>query len=126
MSYEELPVFRDVYELNLKLCDMTQNFRRDYKYTLGEDMRRDCLKMLRGIYKVNRARDKVLYFDEFLDDFELLRMEVRICGDLKQLSVSQQANIMEMMDRIGKQIRGWRNSSLVARVSSVTADESEQ
>ena len=126
MSYEELPVFRDVYELNLKLCDMTQNVRRDYKYTLGEDMRRDCLKMLRGIYKVNRARDKVLYFDEFLDDFELLRMEVRICGDLKQLSVSQQANIMEMMDRIGKQIRGWRNSSLVARVSSVTADESEQ
>ena len=126
MSYEELPVFRDVYELNLKLCDMTQNFRRDYKYTLGEDMRRDCLKMLRGIYKVNRARDKVLYFDEFLDDFELLRMEVRICGDLKQLSVSQQANIMEMMNRIGKQIRGWRNSSLVARVSSVTADESEQ
>ena len=126
MSYEELPVFRDVYELNLKLCDMTQNFRRDYKYTLGEDMRRDCLKMLRGIYKVNRARDKVLYFDEFLDDFELLRMEVRICRDLKQLSVSQQANIMEMMDRIGKQIRGWRNSSLVARVSSVTADESEQ
>ena len=126
MSYEELPVFRDVYELNLKLCDMTQNFRRDYKYTLGEDMRRDCLKMLRGIYKVNRARDKVLYFDEFLDDFELLRMEVRICGDLKQLSVSQQANIMEMMDRIGKQIRGLRNSSLVARVSSVTADESEQ
>ncbi len=126
MSYEELPVFRDVYELNLKLCHMTQNFRRDYKYTLGEDMRRDCLKMLRGIYKVNRARDKVLYFDEFLDDFELLRMEVRICGDLKQLSVSQQASIMEMMDIIGRQIRGWRNSSLVARVSSVTADESEQ
>lgn len=126
MSYEELPVFRDVYELNLKLCHMTQNFRRDYKYTLGEDMRRDCLKMLRGIYKVNRARDKVLYFDEFLDDFELLRMEVRICGDLKQLSVSQQASIMEMMDIIGRQIRGWRNSSPVARVSSVTADESEQ
>jgi hypothetical protein len=112
--YQDLPVFRDVYRLTLRINVLTQGFTREFKYTLGEDMKRDCLGLLRSIYRVNRSRDKAPLLDAFLDDFELLKLEVRLCCDLKLLSLKQQAELIELMDTISKQITGWRNASLNA------------
>ena len=39
--YYDLPVFRDVYKLILKIFDYTKDFPKEYKYTLGQDMKRD-------------------------------------------------------------------------------------
>ena len=74
--YQDLPVFRDVYRLTLRVNVLTQGFTREFKYTLGQDMKRDCLELLRSIYRVNRSRDKAPLLDAFLDDFELLKLEV--------------------------------------------------
>ena len=112
--YQDLPVFRDVYQLTLRIHQLTQSFAREFKYTLGQDMKRDCLALLRSIYRVNRSRDKAPLLDVFLDDFELLKLEVRLCADLKLLSLKQQAELIELMDTIGKQITGWRNANLNA------------
>ena len=77
-------------------------------------MKRDCLGLLRSIYRVNRSRDKTPLLDAFLDDFELLKLGVRLCADLKLFSVKQQAELIELMDTIAKQITGWRNANLNA------------
>ncbi len=124
--YQDLPVFRDVYQLTLRIHQLTQSFAREFKYTMGQDMKRDCLALLRSIYRVNRSRDKAPLLDAFLDDFELLKLEVRLCCDLKLLSLKQQAELIELMDTIGKQITGWRNANLNACISLAIADESEQ
>jgi hypothetical protein len=42
------------------------------KYTLGQDMKRDAIRLLRNIYRANKAKDKLVYLETFLDDFELL------------------------------------------------------
>ncbi|MFT6808857.1 MAG: hypothetical protein ACJA01_002088 [Saprospiraceae bacterium] len=39
--YYDLPVFRDVYQLILKLFEYTKEFPKEYKCTLGQDMKRD-------------------------------------------------------------------------------------
>ena len=36
--YQELPVFRDVYRLTLRVHQLTQSFSREFKFTLGQDM----------------------------------------------------------------------------------------
>jgi hypothetical protein len=41
--YYDLPVFKDVYQLTLHLFELTRNFGREYKFTLGQDMKRDCI-----------------------------------------------------------------------------------
>ena len=46
----------------------------------------------------------------FLDDFELLKLEVRLCVDMKIITIKKQAEISLLVDGIGKQITGWRNS----------------
>ena len=46
-----------------------------------------------------------------LDDFELLKLEIRLCTDMKILSFKMQAELSVLMDSIGKQVTGWRNAS---------------
>ena len=51
--YQHLPVFADVYTLTHKVFLFTQDYPRDYKFTLGQDMKRDCLVLLRSMGTVN-------------------------------------------------------------------------
>lgn len=119
--YQDLPVFADVYALTQKIFTVTQDFPREYKFTLGSDMKRDALVLLRSIYRINKARDKVDHLEAFLDDFELLKLEIRLAADMKILSLKKQAQLAELSDKIGRQITGWRNASLKARVPAVMA-----
>ena len=52
--YQGLPVFADVYTLAQKVFLFTQDYPREYKFTLGQDMKRDCLVLLRSITAVNQ------------------------------------------------------------------------
>ena len=71
--YYDLPVYRDTYQLVLKVFAVTKDFPKDYKYTLGQDMKRDALQLVRSIYRANRATHKKEHLDTFLDEFELLK-----------------------------------------------------
>ena len=54
---------------------------------MGQDMKRDGLQLVRSIYRANKAKDKREYLETFLDDFELLKLEIRLCTDMKILSI---------------------------------------
>ena len=110
--YYELQVYRDVYQLILKVFECTKDFPREYKYTLGQDMKRDGLVLIRSIYRANKAKSKTEYLETFLDDFEILKIEIRLCVDMKILSIKKQAELAVLMKSIGKQVTGWRNAGL--------------
>lgn len=38
--YQDLPVFADIYALTHKVFFFTQDYPREYKFTLGQDMKR--------------------------------------------------------------------------------------
>jgi hypothetical protein len=111
--YYDLPVFKDVYKLILKIFTYTKDFPKEYKYTLGQDMKRDSIQLVRSIYRANKAKDKRAYLEAFLDDFEMVKLEIRLCVDMKILSIKKQAELSILMDTIGKQITGWRNASRI-------------
>lgn len=83
--YYDLKVFKDVYQLILKIFESTKDFPREYKYTFGQDMKRDAIVLVRSIYRANKAKSKTEYLEAFLDDFEILKLEARLCVDLKIL-----------------------------------------
>jgi hypothetical protein len=56
--YYDLPVFKDVYQLILKIFDYTNHFPREYKFTLGQDLKRDGINLVRSIYRANKALQK--------------------------------------------------------------------
>ena len=75
--YYSLPVYKQVYDLILKVFEVTKDFSKEYKYTLGQDMKRDALSLMRSIYRANKNEDKKMYLEQFLDEFELLKLEIR-------------------------------------------------
>ena len=111
--YYDLPVFKDVYQLILLVYEYTKDFPKEYKYTLGQDMKRDAMQLVRSIYRANKVKDKVVYLEAFLDDFELLKLEIRLSADMQILSLQKQVKLNAMMEGIGKQITGWRNANLI-------------
>jgi len=56
--YYDLPVFKDVYQLILKIFDYTKDFPREYKFTLGQDLKRDGINLVRSIYRANKSKEK--------------------------------------------------------------------
>ncbi len=52
--YSDLPVYKDVYQLILKIFDYTKDFPREYKFTLGQDLKHDGINLVRSIYRAFR------------------------------------------------------------------------
>ena len=115
--YAELPIYRDSYSLLLAIYQLTGKFSREYKYTLGQDMKRDALNLFRNLYQANRAKDKRQNLDDFLAEFELLKLEVRMCVDLRLLSLKKMAEISLLTDNIGKQINAWKQKAVRQNIS---------
>ena len=42
--YYDLPVYLDTYKLILKIFECTRDFSKEYKYSLGQDMKMDALQ----------------------------------------------------------------------------------
>ena len=107
----ELPIYREVYRLILLLFEYTSHFSREYKYTLGQDMKRDGIKLVRSIYRANRHKEKRQYLEEFLDNFEILKLEIRLCVDLRLINVKKQSEHSALLTSIGKQATAWKNAN---------------
>jgi hypothetical protein len=55
--YYDLPVFKDVYQPILKIFDYTNHFPREYKFTFGQDLKRDGINLVRSIYRANKSKE---------------------------------------------------------------------
>lgn len=45
-----------------------------------------------------------------MDHFEIVKFEVRLCADLKLITLKHRAELSLKLESIGKQITAWRNS----------------
>jgi len=106
--YDTLPVYKDVYALILMIYDVKKEFPRAYKYTLGQDMKRDGMQLVRSIYRANKYQEKVEHLHQFQDDFELLKLEIRLCNDLHLINTKRYSELIVLTEGIGRQVTGWR------------------
>lgn len=112
VMYSQLPIYRDSYLLLTEIYQATSKFPRDYKYTLGQDMKRDCLTLFRDLYGANvSVENRVRHLENFLTSFELLKIEMRLCVDLNVLSVKKLAQLSLLMDSVAKQAAAWRKKA---------------
>ena len=112
VNYQRLPLYHDVYVLLQEIYEVTNKFPRSYKYTLGQDMKRDTLNLFRNISIANISPDRRCEaLNDFLEAFELLKIEVRLCVDLNIMSVKKLAQLSLLMDNIASQAAAWRKST---------------
>ena len=112
VQYNQLPIYRYTYWLLTEIYQTTGKFPRDYKYTLGQDMKRDCLSLFQDLYMANfSVENRRHHLENFLKSFELLKVEIRLCVDFKVLSVKKLAQLSLVMDNIARQAAAWRKKS---------------
>ncbi|MBT8233140.1 MAG: hypothetical protein HKO66_10535 [Saprospiraceae bacterium] len=62
--YYDLPVFKELYQLILKIFEYTKDFPKEYKHTLGQDMKRDGIQLVRSIYRAKKSQNKKEYLEQ--------------------------------------------------------------
>jgi hypothetical protein len=108
--YYTLPVYKDTYKFIQLVFVVTSGFPREYKYSLGQDMKRDSMQLVRHIYRANTSKNKTDHLAAFIDDFELVKLQVRLSFDMRIIDYKKYASIAELMDSIGRQVAGWQRS----------------
>ena len=56
--FSDLPVYKATYDLLLAIFRFTKDFNKDYKYTVGESIKKETIELLTLIYRANVKRDK--------------------------------------------------------------------
>ena len=78
-TYDNLPVYKASYDLLVILFQFTKDFNREYKYTVGESIKKEILEMLTNIYRANGAIDeRAKYIQRARENIEAVRLFIRI------------------------------------------------
>jgi len=108
--YYELPVFKASYDLLLSIFHFTANFKREYKYTVGERLKNETLALIVLVYRANSSKEKVEVIQQAREQIELIRLLIRVLKDLKQISLQSFVRINEQIENVSKQLAGWQKS----------------
>jgi len=108
--YSELPVYKSTYDLLLGIFRFTKDFGKEYKYTVGESLKKETIELLTLIYRANVRRDKQEVLQEARERIEVIRLFIRLMKDMQQISVKQFVQINEAVENVSKQLSGWQKA----------------
>ena len=130
MTTTQLPVFRKMYDLNLMLIRLVNNFPKQYKYNVGDELIKTSLRLFKHLFAANREYDnkikRVEHLDNFLDDYDLLKVLIRLANEERMFSIKDAANLALLTENITKQINGWRNKSSKEYTEDTLVSEEEK
>jgi len=105
--YSSLPVYKEAYDLCLAIFKITDNFSRQYRYVLGEDLKNKAKDLIILIYKANRVSEKRLIIKNARESLESIRLLLRLVLDLKIISLSNFVNLSERLEQVSKHLSAW-------------------
>ncbi len=109
-------IYLDARQLLDTILDIVPNFPRAYKFTIGskmEDLAVDIIHEIAAAYINKDKAETAKHLTEFQAKFETLKLLIRIAGEREWIKGRGKfANLIELMDGIGKQSSAWKNTIL--------------
>ncbi|PXX49409.1 four helix bundle protein [Aquitalea magnusonii] len=109
--HTQLPIYKVTYDLLTLVTTLTKNMDRDFKRSLGDDLRKDCVSLVRLVYRANSTRNKAPHLEMLLENLQVIELTLRLSVDMRLISRGQYAAAIEQTDKIGKQAQGWKRKS---------------
>ncbi|NHR08379.1 four helix bundle protein [Chromobacterium haemolyticum] len=106
--HTQLPIYKVTYDLLALITKLTASMPRDFKRSLGDDLRKECVTLSILVYRANAARNKVPHLVELLEHLQVVELTLRLSVDMRLISHGQYAAAIELTDKVGKQAQGWR------------------
>lgn len=88
-NYTELNVYKATYSLLFELLSASKSFNRDFKYTLGENLKNEMIDAMMYIWRANSVYDKEGNIATAREKIEKCRLYIRLLFDLRQISLEQ-------------------------------------
>ena len=108
--HSDLPVYKATYDLLLGIFLFTKNFSKEYKYTVGESLKKETIDLLTLIFRANVKRDKYEVLQEARERIEVIRLFIRLMKDMQQISIQNFVQINDKVEMVSKQLTGWQKS----------------
>ncbi len=108
--YDELPVYKASYDLFLEIFRFVKDFEREYKYTIGESLKKETLDLVILIYKINGREEKDQVLSKSREKVETVRLIVRLTKDLHQVNTRKFILLNKRLENVSKQLTGWQKS----------------
>jgi len=108
--YSELPVYKASYDLLLEVFQFTKDFHKEYKYTVGESIKKETIALLTLIFRASSRQDKQTVIQEARERIEVIRLFIRLMNDMKQMSLKKFVHINQKVEEVSKQLTGWQKS----------------
>jgi len=109
-QYNELPVYKATYDLLLAIFQFTKEFSREYKYTVGESLKKETIELLTLIYRANTRHQKTDVLQIAREQIEVIRLLIRVMKDMKQINMAKFVKINQSVENVSKQLNGWQKS----------------
>jgi len=106
--YTNLPVYKASYDFLLSIFVLTKNFNRDFKYTIGENLKKETLEMIANIYRANSIFNKSDYIKSARENLEIIRLYLRLIKDLKQINTEKFIDLNQKIESVSKQLSAWQ------------------
>lgn len=107
-QYEVLPVYRDAYDLLLIVYSRLYKVPRDYKFTLVQDLKKDLIDILTGIFVANSSFDKVPVIKDMRKTLVGVKVKVRLLSDMKLIDPKLFALMVDKEESVSKQLASWQ------------------
>ena len=105
--YEHLPVFQNVYDLNLYFFKLTRGFPKDFKYGLAQEIKSLLTELLDQIIIANNSRKKSEELQKAIITIERIKIKVRLLHDLKIINLKSYKYFFKRLVEVTRQIERW-------------------
>ncbi|MCX6309139.1 MAG: four helix bundle protein [Bacteroidia bacterium] len=109
-QYDELPVYKATYDLLLSIFMFTREFKKEFKYTVGESLKKETIELLTLIYRTNSRHDKNDVLQTAREQIEVIRLLIRLMKDMHQISLEKFVKVNQSVENVSKQLTGWQKS----------------
>lgn len=107
--YSELPVYKTVYQILLLVVGMSSSWQRDYRYTLGQDLKQELVGLLVLIYRANGSRDRHGTLGSAREGVERVKIYIRLLKDLRQIGAEKYVALADLSASASKQLSLWQS-----------------
>ena len=96
-------IYKASYDMTLSLFHVIKKYPKEFKYTLWDQIKKNCLELISTIYRANSLFDKIILIQLFRWYLQSLRVLLRLSKDLHIVSIEKFVFIQENIESISKQ-----------------------
>ena len=114
-QYSHLPIYIKTYEFIKYVYRIIQQFRKEYKYSLGAEIQKILWQILDEVIKTNSLPDsqKITGIREISYLFDKFKIRFRFAYELGLMTSAKFGVAQKEIEEIGKMIGGWSRWSEV-------------